>query len=412
MDRLEGRPSDLRQALEILSDLFLTDPELESPTDLPDLREYVDGLDVSPGLEQLVVERTISEYEDRLDTPEFVDAEPIATYLVTKPLRQPVSEELSCHPFPNALEDVSVGPQDSEIEITDASPDEVVQYWDDVVKPTLEETIKHYETSLEETSFLQVLERSRLESTLKEYRSEYRRLDSLHTEYKHLHELDEWVVDEHLDAEMRLHERRSELEERLSKTENRLDRLRRKRTRLEQKCETIRDRLSSAQTTPYLTRLSVTDVEIAAGSVESGRIEELSDLVEQDLLEPNSFERALGAALSRLAEPVEDRSAVSGPREAVLVVQATERDAELLVDVSGFDEVIDQRSTDPYAVRFTALFGPIDLEATSEFGTIDEWFTDSDRDVSAQFGGGVSDDTVVRSFAYPELLPDSTNRRD
>jgi hypothetical protein len=59
-----------------------------------------------------------------------------------------------------------------------------------------------------------------------------------------------------------------------------------------------------------------------------------------------------------------------------------------------------------------ALFGLIDLEATSEFGTIDEWFADPDRDVSAQLGGVVSDDTVVRSFAYPELLPDSLTERE
>ena len=62
--------------------------------------------------------------------------------------------------------------------------------------------------------------------------------------------------------------------------------------------------------------------------------------------------------------------------------------------------------------EFTALFDPVDLRPTSEFGPIDEWFTDPERDVSAQLGGAVSDDTVVRSFAYPELLPDSLTDRE
>jgi hypothetical protein len=65
----------------------------------------------------------------------------------------------------------------------------------------------------------------------------------------------------------------------------------------------------------------VTDVEIVAGAVEANAIEGLSDLVEQDFLGAKTFERALEEALSRLAEPVEDRTGSHRPREGVLVVQ-------------------------------------------------------------------------------------------
>lgn len=53
-----------------------------------------------------------------------------------------------------------------------------------------------------------------------------------------------------------------------------------------------------------------------------------------------------------------------------------------------------------------ALFSPVDPWATGEFGTIDEWFTDPDHDISTQLGGTVTDYTVYRPFTCPGVASD------
>lgn len=144
--------------------------------------------------------------------------------------------------------------------------------------------------------------------------------------------------------------------------------------------------------------LPVEDATKEIDSPERGGIEWA---LEAGVVDEDRVETLIEKALSALNEPVQDHRP-DDPEDTLFVHNSTPIDSS----TGRFPRTL-EREGSADTVRFTALFSPVDLDATSEFGTIDEWYRDSDRDVSTQFGSGVSDRTVEQSFAYPELLTGS-----
>ena len=131
-------------------------------------------------------------------------------------------------------------------------------------------------------------------------------------------------------------------------------------------------------------------------------------LVETDILARDVTERGLERVCATRREPIKDRGVFQAPSSVLAPIFAGRNAAEWLEPVesaaiaAGFDTVEDRAdTTDPLSVRLPTLYAGIDLEATSEFGTLDEYSTDSDRELRDLLGSEV--ETVPDPVAYPEL---------
>lgn len=401
-DRLAAQRSNRRASVTFLQRVLAAEPAEGVGTDLPDVAAAADDLPEPRELTVRDVEALIRTVAGDLSTPEEVGAGTVATYLVTKLLRGQLSEATSGHPFQEEVAAVHDRYQDAlEDRTTPANP---LTYWEDVMAPFMRERIDALEQELEETPFYLVPRRNRIESRLEALQAERERLDSLAREYERLEEVDSWVDDRFMSSLYDLRERRNELEERVDGTEQRRRELADELDGVRHRSEALRDRLTSGDVSPYVVEPAVADVERAAETVESGDVDGLAALVERDILTEEALREAVESAQAALEEPVQDSR--TDPESDSLLVCAVEGNRDLLAPAGRFRTVLEQDSTDPFTVRLTALFAPVYLDATSEFGTVHEWFSDPERDISTQFGTGVTDTVVTRSFAYPGLLGD------
>lgn len=194
---------------------------------------------------------------------------------------------------------------------------------------------------------------------------------------------------------------REDAERRLEELDRERERVRRER----EQARSRRDTLATDLARP-LGHGGVTvpvDVEaLDAASLEAA--DSLEALRRRGVVDGDDVVDAVDRAVGRLSDTVGDRR--EGARTERLVGFHPPED-ERFVDgadaTDAFDEVHHRVDGTP-GLRFVAGYDPLDLEATSEFGTVHELYADAERDVTDRFLLDVPEsEAVPRAFAYPEL---------
>jgi hypothetical protein len=206
------------------------------------------------------------------------------------------------------------------------------------------------------------------------------------------------------DRRMECEERRHELDDQSAVREHDVE------TRRAHRDEIAED-LRSGRRGHYRSTLPIEEIEhLDWATLERAREEGFTALVEAGLVSRETIEGVLETVCDDLREPIQDLNDfdVDPPVGILGPVLADENADEWLGHIeefatrSGFGAVEPRADTaDPLSVGLVGLYAGIELEQTSEFGTLDEYFTDPDRDLSALFGSEV--DSVPNPVAYPEL---------
>lgn len=201
---------------------------------------------------------------------------------------------------------------------------------------------------------------------------------------------------------MELEDTRYELDDRIADIERDLEIMQSQRERVAQE-------LSEPTVERHRTTVSLEQPErLDSGILEQAQEEGLTVLVEAGIVDRETIQMAIEQVCSSRQEPIQDRPDFHAPFGVLAPILAEENTDEWIADVegaameAGFDVVetpVDTAKT--LSIALLGLYAGIDLEATSEFGTLDEHLTDSERDLSELFGPEV--ETVPLPVAYPEL---------
>lgn len=257
--------------------------------------------------------------------------------------------------------------------------------------PLIDDFFGNLRTRIEET-----------EETLDELRVLWREYDRYQTLSNEVREQFHLSRDRLSDLRSDIEETRYELDDHVRESERELESMQMQRER-------IATELSEHTRGPHRTTIGVEELEwLDADILERARKEGFTTLVEADLIEVEAIEEALGEICSRRQEPIQDRQLFQPPFSVLAPILAEENTEEWMAEVdsaameAGFDmveELVD--TTDTLSIGLLAMHADIQLEGTSEFGTLDEYFTDSDRSLSELFGSEIA--TVPDPVAYPEL---------
>jgi len=414
VSRLEGELAELEGSIHYLNDLLVqgTDEESSTPeaTDLArsHARNYCR---YAMGHESL--EGTIAEIQNRLGTPEQVDTETVAAYVFTQMLVERLTQKVQQHPFPEELERA----REKYAGLVDESRwDGSRGFWEDVLRPALEDRRDRIEHELDEAFTGRIFKRSRLVELIEETIEDLDRTQSSFEEYKKLDGTREEVRNRWEEMDARLRCRWNELEDRQREKRNALETRRRRLSDLRTKRERVEEQLADRRVGQYTQLPMVNLNDLQPESLDG--IDGLNELIDRGFLEIEEVSRALTHVFDGIEEPIEDQALCidrSNTSEAFLL--ANDVNYELVTEHVGehsgripqtsldtFDNVTHVDLADPFAIHAVGVFAPIELKNTSEFGTIDEYYTDPNRDLSAQFDAQVTDEDVTRHFAYPELF--------
>lgn len=203
------------------------------------------------------------------------------------------------------------------------------------------------------------------------------------------------------DLRLDIEETRYELDDQVRESERELESMQMQRDR-------VAAELSKHTRGSHRTTIGVEEAErLDAGILERAREDGFVTLVEAGFIESEAIEEALGEVCSSRQEPIQDKQLFQPPFSVLAPILAEENTEEWMAEVdsaameAGFDMVEDSvDTTDTLSIGLLAMYA-IQLEGTSEFGTLDEYFTSSDRSLSELFGSEIT--TVPDPVAYPEL---------
>lgn len=142
--------------------------------------------------------------------------------------------------------------------------------------------------------------------------------------------------------------------------------------------------------------------------LDQAREEGFTALVEADIVDQKTLQLATKQVCSNRHEPIQDRPGFLPPFSVLAPVLAEENIEDWLDDIesaaraTGFDMVEDPVDTsETLSIGFLGFYAGIQLDGTSEFGTLAEYITDPGCDLSDLFGPDI--ESVPDPVAYPEL---------
>lgn len=347
------------------------------------------------------------------DTPEHVDAEPLATLVLTRELSDQLDSALSEHPFPVLVDEAlrEYG------ELLDNEPLGLVSSNDrlEIWKSSLSEELRRYRNrlagELDESVFGVLKFGARAE--LEELTENLGELESAGRSYEALQELRDSAETRFRSTRESLIERRQTLEEKMDRTRDELDASNARVRRLEQELDSLTERLEATRTAGTTVIPAQNPERFSEGVLD--RADGFRGLVDAGHLVPDDVESALDGSTQTLRESIQDRPEPYMTRSfrSFLTLLGSYESYEQLEDIeegvrpsppAEFDSVDRVDAETPFLFTALAIHTPIALKNTSEFGTLHEHYTDPDRNLSSQFSGEVTDEMVTEGFAYPELV--------
>lgn len=356
------------------------------------------------------IDSILDDLTEALSVPHPVDTHDVGVYLVAGAVERRLTERLRDHDLHGELRKV----RDAYGIDIDGGTDDLesaLSAWETTDR-ALRRRLERLRTETEETTF-NVIRRFELDGLIEETSNDHEALSTIAGDYERLLEYRKRLRERHADAEARLERRHAEIRDRLADEREERKRLESARDARESERDAILESLDEASLDATGVRLPITAPENATADVLAD-VGTLTDLIDTGLLDMTAFEEALSPAVRRLAEPVEDRTAEpSEPTHEHLGILTTAANHDFLdagleaLEDDPFDVfagVTRHAAPTPFAVRLLAVYAPVRLDATSEFGTLGEYYTDPDRSLTEQFGTTITDADVTARFAYPELV--------
>lgn len=411
---LEADRRPLETAIRYIDDLLSWWPEADDPpisdTAASRLEAMADDWEAFARSHE-TIDTALEDLTDALNVPDPVDARDVGVYLAAGVIERRLTERLRDHDLHGGLMKARNA---YDVDIGEGTADDLqaaLSAWRTVDR-ALRQRIERLRAEADETTF-NIIRRFELDGLIEEIAEDCETLTALAEEYERLLEYRDELRERHADAERRLEGRHADLRDRMA--DERDERMRLESTRDVRESE--RDALLATLETTNVdvtgTRLPITAPENAPVNM-SADVGSLSDLVDANLLNTTAFDEALAPAVHRLDEPVQDRSLESHGRphkHLGVLTTATNHDflearvgATAKQPFASFAEVSRYDAPEPFAVRLLAVYAPIRLAATSEFGTLNDHYTDPERNLTEQFGTTITDADVTARFAYPELL--------
>lgn len=248
-----------------------------------------------------------------------------------------------------------------------------------------------------------------LEARIQEVEQSLEALSMRRSEYEQYKTLDESVRRAFSESRDTLSTLRMEVEEARYELDNQLDENIREVERIQIHRERLATELGEHTRSRHRTSIPIEQLEwLNTDTLERARKEGFTALVESGLIERETIEQVLGNVCLNRQEPIQDRQMFQ-PSFSVLAPILAETNTEGWLDdielaaMGGNFDMMEQHAdtTDTLSVSLLGLYAGIDLDSTSEFGTIDEYFTDPDQELSELFGSEV--ETIPSPIAYPEL---------
>ena len=363
--------------------------------------------------------------KNRERIPDDVPPEPAIKFLCASLLRNQIRQEIATHPLPGYLhklgdkwlsDEINEPPQ-PEIVGENRSQDESFQGWRETLLNRLQKELENLQERVSNSLIPRFV--SGPGQRLTEFEDDVERAERFVAEYENLCGFEAYLTAQVEETRQQLKEQRRNLEkkaedkqEEWEKTQQRWARLSKQRSQLESSIKEPTHQKGRVCVPLYIER-DTADSELRNSNFTSLLLRGV--LNKQDLSE--SFEE--GIAL--LEEPIEDLAESQfGKTTGRLGIISADDDHSLLKemllngeDKSGslrrelyyqFEDIDDFVSgKQSSALSLLGFYSPVSLQYTSEFGTIHQYHTDPDSDVSSLLGP-ISDSDLQKRFAYPELL--------
>lgn len=348
---------------------------------------------------------------DALNVPDPVATRDVGVYLAAGIIERRLTERLRDHDLHGGLMKVRDA-YDVDIDVETADDlEDTLSAWRTADR-ALGQRLEYLRSEADDTTF-NIIRRFELDGLIEETTDDYEALTALAKDYERLLEYRDELRARHSDAELRLERRHADLRDQLTDEQEERKRLESARDVRESELDALSASLAEANVDATGARLPISAPENAPEDMPADA-ESLPDIVNANLLDETAFSEALAPAVYQLDEPVQDRGLDSRgrPREhlGVLTTAANHEFLDTSLDAmdedpfDSFEEVSRYGAPEPFAVGLLAVYAPIRLDATSEFGTLDDCYTDPERDLTEQFGTTVTDADVTGRFAYPELV--------
>jgi len=362
---------------------------------------------------------------NREQIPDNVPAEPAIKFLCASLLRKQNRQEIATHPLPDYLRklgnkwlsDEFDEPPEREIVSERKSQGESFQDWRETLLNRLQEQLDDLQGRVSNSLIPRFVSSSGQQLT--EFEEDVERAERFVTEYEDLRDFEAYLTAQIEETRHQLKEHRSNLEkkaesqqEEWEKTQQQWARLSQQRSQLESSIKEPTHQ-EGRVCVPLQFDEDTTDSELKNSNFTS--------LLSRGVLSKQDLRKSFEKGIALLDEPVEDLAESQfGKTTGRLGIIAAGDDHSLLKEIlsNGKDksdslrrelyyqfEDIDNfvSGKQPSSLSLLGFYSPVSLQYTSEFGTIHQYHTDPESDVSSLLGS-ISDSDLQERFAYPELL--------
>lgn len=361
---------------------------------------------------------------NREQIPDNVPAEPAIKFLCASLVRKQTRQEIATHPLPDYLrklankwlsDEIDEPPQPG-IVSERSSQNESFQEWCETLLSRLQEQLEDLQKRVSNSLIPRFVSSSGQQLT--EFEDDMERAERFVAEFKNLRDFEVYLTAQTEGARQQLKEQRRNLEKKAENKQEEWEKTQQQCAHLSQQCSQLES--SMKEPTHQEGRVCV-PLQFEEDTAESElRSSNFNSLLSTGLLSKQALRESLERSISLLEEPVEDLAESQfGKTTGRLGIIAVDSDHSLLKDILVdrpnkshslqrelyyHFEVLDEIVSGTQASSFYLLgfYSPISLHYTSEFGTINHYYTDPDLDVSSLLGS-ISDSDLHKRFAYPEL---------
>lgn len=362
--------------------------------------------------------------KNREEIPDNVPTEPAIMFLCASLLRKQTRREIATHPLPDYLgklrnkwlsDEIDEPPQ-PEIVSERSSQGESFQEWRETLLNRLQEQLDDLQKRVSNSLIPRFVSSSGQQ--LIEFEDDVERAERFVAEYESLRDFEAYLTAQIEETRHQLKEQRRNLEKKAEDKQEEWEKTQQRWARLSQQ----RSQLESSMKDPTHQEGRVcVPLQFEGDTAESEfRNSNFTSLLSRGVLSKQDLRKSLEKSISLLEEPVEDLAESQfGKTTGKLGIIAAGSDHSLLKEIlldrkdksdslqrelyyhfEVLDDIVS--GTQVSSLYLLGFYSPVSLHYTSEFGTINQYYTDPDLDVSSLLGS-ISDSDLRERFAYPEL---------
>ncbi|EMA31488.1 hypothetical protein C444_07835 [Haloarcula japonica DSM 6131] len=357
--------------------------------------------------------------------PDDVPAEPAIRFLCASLLRKQIRQEIATHPLPGYLRKVGNKWFSDEIDETPQpeivsqwnSQDENFQEWYENLLIRLQEQMENLQERVSNSLIPRFVSDSGQQ--LNEFEDDVRRAERFVAEFENLRDFEAYLHTQIEEVRHQLKEQRRNLEKKAEDKQEAWEKAQQRWARLSQQRSQLESSMEELTHQEGRVRVPLQLEEDAADN--DLRNSNFSSLLSKGVLSKQDLRESLEKGIALLEEPVEDLAESQfGKTTGRLGIIAAEDDhsllkglllngekksgslrRELYYQFKDIDNFVTGKQSS--SLSLLGFYSPVSLQYTSEFGTIHQYHTDPESDVSSLLGS-IFDSDLQERFAYPELL--------